>query len=133
MTTRDNEGYSESIYLDTKGVPTGGWGHAVTVGSKLPKAIWEAIYQYDLENAKADYAKLGLDLDPIRKEVMLDLLHNMGFGGVQEFKLMLAALKKKDWPEAARQLLDSGYKLDVRYFRAYRNAAMLESGKQWPS
>lgn len=49
----------------------------------------------------------GVVLDDVRKGAMLNLIFNMGVGGLSGFHNFLAAMQQKNWPEARNQLLDS--------------------------
>lgn len=47
------------------------------------------------------------NLSARRKACLIDLRFCVGPGGFRKFKKMIAALEKKDYPEAGRQILDS--------------------------
>ena len=44
-----HEGYRGEVYLDTEGVPTGGWGHAFLPGSRIPTEVAERLLRHDLQ------------------------------------------------------------------------------------
>jgi len=121
------EGYSEKVYNDPLGYPTGGWGHHFWHGSALPKSIWEKIFDYDYWVAERDYDRLGLDLDPVRRAVVIDLIFNMGLHRVQAFVKMLSALRNHDYLKAQDELLNSRYAEQVPR-RARENANLLATG-----
>ncbi len=122
------EGYRDSVYLDTMGVPTIGFGHALQKGSKIPKAAIDIIFEADYKQAATDYLKLGLSLDPIRRSAIIDLLFNMGLSRVIRFTNFIAALKAQDWSLAALELMDSNYARQLP-FRAGKNRDKILKGE----
>ena len=67
-------------------------------------------------------------LDDERKYALLDMVFQMGIGGVLNFKKMLAAMGVGNWKEAAVQCLDSEYAKQTPA-RAKRIARTIEKGK----
>ena len=104
-----HEGFKGEVYLDHLGNPTIGYGHCFAVGSKLPNDILEAIFDYDFKLAEQGYTTLDLELDDVRKGALIDLIFNMGLPRLKNFKLMLAALKRKDYLRASEELKCSRY------------------------
>ena len=47
MTSVFEGGYVDRVYLDTKGIPTGGKGHAFHVGSYVPVEASDAFFKQD--------------------------------------------------------------------------------------
>jgi len=124
-----NEGYRNRVYLDTKGIPTGGWGHAFLEGSRLPMQASIELFEHDFIEAMTRFHQLNLPVYGPRKLVLIDMIFNMGIGGVLTFEKMLAALEAGDYAEAARQILDSKYaRLDCPA-RAERNAKIMRTGE----
>jgi len=107
-----HEGYRDSIYIDTVGVPTGGYGHAFHEGSKLPDHIWESILSYDLSIVLEDHEKFisvnGLyHLNEKRQEVLFNMMFNLGYTKLSKFKKFIAAMQGEDFHIAAIEMLDS--------------------------
>jgi len=106
-----HEGLRHKIYIDTEGVPTGGWGHAFHVGSELPFDVCLRLFNHDFGNAIADVEfiqkKFGLDINGAREGVLINMAFQLGRARLLEFKKMLAALIIEDYDEAAAQILDS--------------------------
>lgn len=107
-----HEGYREAVYIDSVGVPTGGYGHAFHVGSTLPQLIWEEIFVEDLVAAERDLERL-MDKwnlhhisDP-RKLVLLDMMYNLGYSRLSKFRKMLTALREGKYQNAASEMVDS--------------------------
>lgn len=67
-------------------------------------------------------------LDDERQYALIDMVFQLGLGGVKKFKKMLAAMGVGDWKEAARQCLDSKY-AEQTPIRAKRIAKTIETGK----
>lgn len=121
------EGYRSEIYKDSLGNLTCGWGHFLSLGSKVPKIISHIFFKMDYARARREYYELELDLDPNRKIVLIDLLFNMNLERVKKFKRMLRALKVKDFNTAADELKDSLYYTQVGS-RARYNENVLRTG-----
>jgi len=106
-----HEGLRGRVYLDTEGVPTGGWGHAFHVGSELPFDVCLKLFNHDfgvaLSDAELIKEKFSLDLDGVREGVLIDMAFQLGRAKLMEFKNMIAALIVEDYDEAAKQILNS--------------------------
>lgn len=60
-------------------------------------------------------------LSPERQAVLIDMSFNLGGPKIQKFVGVKKAIIAGDFKTAAKQILDSGYRNDVK-IRAYRNA-----------
>lgn len=69
-------------------------------------------------------------LGPVRRAVLTDMAYNVGVAGLLGFRKLRTALALRDWPEAARQMLDSRWATQVGE-RAHRLARMMETDR-WP-
>lgn len=123
-----HEGYSDRVYLDTVGIPTGGYGHAFVVGSYIPPHIAHQFLWLDVKNAMDDYEKLKLDLDPVRRAVVVNMLFNLGLTRFKRFEDLIAALRVHDYAAAKKEILDSKYAKQVKG-RAVELAEMMLTGK----
>jgi lysozyme len=104
-----HEGWKNFPYLDTVGKTTIGVGFNLS-DRGLPDAVISQLLDSDMEyfNQKLTetfswYAQLSMP----RKVVLASVAFNLGLKGLMGFKKMLDAMAKKDYAEAARQLLDS--------------------------
>lgn len=108
---KSDEGYRDRVYIDTVGVPTLGWGHALHEGSHVPLAVSELFFKNDFDKAEADADWLlecrNIVLNNVRRYVIINMVFNLGKRGVSNFKKMFDALQSEDYEEAARQMLDS--------------------------
>lgn len=69
-------------------------------------------------------------LSGVRQAVLIDMCFNLGMPRLKGFRLMMTALESGDWPEAARQMLNSKWAADVKT-RADRLIRMMETD-EWP-
>lgn len=67
------------------------------------------------------------ELNEPRRCVLTDMAFNIGPTRLAGFVKMLVAIRRKDWSEAAAQLLDSAYAIQVKS-RAQANAKVLLEG-----
>lgn len=83
--------------------------------------------QYFIEqlNKKLPYFKC---LDPIRQMVLIDMAFNLGINNLLQFKKTLQAIEQANYTEAAKEMLNSKWAIQVGK-RALRLAKMMESGQ----
>ena len=114
-----HEGYRDKVYTDSLGNLTCGWGHFLREGSHVPVEAAEAFFKYDIASALTDFRTLSEDhkcllyLDINRKRVIVEMIYNLGLGGVRKFKNMLTAIKHEDYFGAADSMLDSKWAKQV--------------------
>ena len=109
---KKHEGYRSAIYLDSVGVPTGGWGHAFLTGSTLPVEIWKQIFEIDFESHRNDADRFinqhGLfDIGEARRVALIDLCFNLGLNKLNKFHATIENLKNGDYDKASMGLLNS--------------------------
>ena len=110
---KEHEGYRLDVYVDTLGFDTGGYGHKILPGEVPPttKEGWDKIFDEDFDKAWnltekfCEDNELSIPLDV--QCILCEMIYQMGFAGVSKFKMMITALKEKDFKEAAKQMLDS--------------------------
>ena len=126
-----HEGYRDKVYLDSEGHLTCGWGHCLRLGTKVPIEASEAFFKADLAMAVSDYIrlpkKLTDNLNVSRKRVIVEMIFNIGLPKLLGFKKMLAATEAQDWKEAAAQMRDSRWAVQVKG-RAQELADIYEKG-----
>jgi len=115
-----------------EGHPTIGIGRALDVrGISDDEA--EALFAADLADTSTALARERawvLELDPVRRAVLVDMAFNMGVRGLLGFRRALAALEIGDCETCAVEMLDSRWADQVGR-RATRLAATMRSG-DWP-
>ena len=135
--TKMREGLRLQAYPDRGGNQAIGYGHnspEITPGTIWTQAQCEAVFDQDYAAATSGAKQLiGLTwdlLDPIRQAALVDMVFEMGVGGVAEFRHMIAAVDAYRWSDAANSVIASAYASQV-HARASGAAEMLEFG-QWP-
>ena len=123
-----HEGYRPFVYYDSLGFPTAGYGHAFLPNSPISHDVAMALFEDDFCRAKKDYDKLKLDLDPVRRGVVLDMLFNLGLTRFRGFQKTIDALKKGDYEVAADEMLHSKLATQERG-RADHLVKMMREGK----
>ena len=126
-----HEGYRDTVYYDSVGVPTVGYGHALLEGSRVPAVVADILFEQDFNDAVKAYTILanrwGLDLNPVRRGVMLDMLFNLGVSRLVKFQKFLTALQVKNYDKAADEMLDSKWATQVGK-RAEKLSEMMRRG-----
>lgn len=126
-----HEGYRERVYLDSLGFPTVGYGHCLSPGSCITGQIAELLLDMDLAEVELDFAKLSFArrsaLNPARTMVIKDMLFNLGFPRVLQFRAMWDAIERGDFEAAAKEMLDSKWARQVGA-RATELAAIMRTG-----
>ena len=112
---KKHEGYRSSVYLDTLGKRTIGYGHLCTDSESWQDGVdydqkqLEKVFEYDFNIACKDAEKLIAreSIHPDAFCVLIDMCFNMGSPRVSRFKKMLAALETQDYQTASKEMLDS--------------------------
>lgn len=104
---RDNKFYP---YKDSLGKSTIGYGHLIT-SENFTNGITEQqadeLLSEDINIARIQYSKLSLALPQDWEDFMVIMIYQLGLGGVQKFRKMLAALKVQDYKTAIKESKDS--------------------------
>lgn len=123
------EGHSDSIYPDSKGIPTGGRGHAFYIGSKLPTEIWDLIFEHDINEAWGGFYTLGLtNLSRRRKWVCVAMIFQLGLKGFKGFRKTIEFLKQENYEYAAKEMLNSKWARVDSPARALRMSEIMLKG-----
>ncbi len=113
---RDHEGFRETIYLDTLKKATIGYGHLVTdeddfeEGKQYPKEVLLAVFEKDFEKAQNGADQLVGHITELHieaKNIVTEMIFQLGTQGVRNFKNMLSALAERDYQRASLEMLDS--------------------------
>lgn len=105
------EGLKLKMYLDSKSIPTIGYGHNLR-DVPISKRAATVILEDDIANAAtALVAKLPwvAQLDPARQMVLLDMSFNMGIAGLLTFEHTLFMIKNGEYANAANNLVTSAW------------------------
>jgi len=108
---KKHEGYRVDVYKCSEGFDTGGYGHKIIEGEEIPTTEegWSKLFEQDFQTAceGADNIIGDYDIDTTAKEVVIEMVYQMGEGGVSKFKGMLSALKEARYTDASDEMIDS--------------------------
>jgi len=116
-----HEGFLDRVYMDILGKATIGYGHLLTEeddfveGVIYDKDILEALFEKDFNKAVQGAEELlkdilrGYDIALVAKEVIIEMVFQLGKTGVSKFKKMFEALKNNDYSRAAAEMLNSAW------------------------
>jgi len=127
---KGHEGLRLKPYKDTVGKTTIGYGRNLDdVGISHDEA--SMMFGNDVARAEEDcrnrFAWFA-GLDPVRQDVIVNLVFNMGIGGVLGFKRMIAAIVAENWTQAAWELSNSAWRQQVGQERHDSLTEALEKG-----
>lgn len=125
----DHEGLRLKVYKDSLGFNTIGYGRCLdTQGITKAEAMF--LLENDITNV-LDYCQSTFtwfdDLDDTRKNVVASMVFNLGASGLAEFKKTIAAINKKEFDQAATEMLNSKWAAQVGK-RAVILSQMLREG-----
>jgi GH24 family phage-related lysozyme (muramidase) len=127
-----SEGISLKKYNDSEGYPTIGVGHLISKQDQIPDKITPEEAKEIFERDFRKHVELTSNLDVFqnlsdtRKGALVDMVFNMGLGGVQSFKNSLRLMSEGNFSEAAKSILRSKYATQVGE-RAERIANIINS------
>ena len=129
--TKLHEGKRLRAYQDTVGVWTIGYGtnlQELEIGEELATEwLYDAL-------RKAEVSAGGYPwfhgLSQPRKEVIVEMIYNLGLTRFDKFAKLKKALSESNWPEASEQMLASVWAEQVGV-RALRLATQMRSGARW--
>ena len=113
---KEHEGYRNKVYLDSLGKRTVGVGHLCVEdfwedGKEYEEKFLLTILEHDLQSAVKSAERLlkGCPiLDSLAREIVIEMVFQLGETGVSKFKNMLKALEEgPHYKTAAIEMLDS--------------------------
>ena len=130
----EHEGRRHSAYQDSKGYWTIGIGRLIDArkGGKITDEEMLYLLDNDVKRSASELKPFAwfTKQDKVRQEVLIELVISMGLGGLRGFKKMIAALEKKDYVQAGRELVDSKWAIqDVSHSRSTNIRFRLEHGR----
>jgi len=111
-----HEGLRLKPYVDTVGKITIGVGHNLT-DNGLTLAQVEDIFQSDVLEAHTDLQRVlpwVAGLTPIRQEVFVELVFNLGITDLAQFHTFLNLAQADDWNGASADLLTTKWSRQVK-------------------
>ena len=112
---KEHEGFRDQVYKDSLGFATIGYGHLVLSndpyeeGVTYSKEDLEKVFDGDFDTACSNANQLIKDL-PLHHQakcVLIEMVFQLGIGGVSKFKNMWKALGEGDYQTASEEMLDS--------------------------
>ena len=112
---KEHEGFRDQVYKDSLGFATIGYGHLVLPndpyeeGVTYSKEDLEKVFDGDFNTACSNANQLIKDL-PLHHQakcVLIEMVFQLGIGGVSKFKNMWKALGEGDYQTASEEMLDS--------------------------
>ena len=105
---KSDEGESLTIYNCTAGVPTIGIGRNLESG--ISKEESNYLFMNDLTRVEEELDRNFTwfrVLSSVRQGVLINMNFNLGLTRFMTFENMIAALEKRDYEEAAKEMIDS--------------------------
>jgi GH24 family phage-related lysozyme (muramidase) len=110
-----HEGFNNKVYKDSLGKLTIGYGHLITIKDNFKQDIEYStdelnnLFEQDFQIAfnQADQLLAGAQICEDAFGVIVEMIFQLGVGGVSKFKMMLNALRMHDYETAANQMLNS--------------------------
>jgi lysozyme len=124
-----HEGLKLKPYRCTAGKLTIGVGRNLD-DNGITDAEARMMLRYDIEVSRTSLLKYKWfnNLDPVRQDVVVNMVFNLGLPRFMQFKKTIAFLESEDWENAATEMLNSKWAKQVGK-RALELAAMIVTGK----
>ena len=116
-----DEGRVDKIYLDHLGLHTFGIGHLITVhdpengwsvGTDVGEYRVQEAFEDDVQSVISDCEKLYVQWEHLpeeAKQVIANMMFNMGLTRLSKFKGMKRGVDSRDWNAAADEMVDSNW------------------------
>ena len=128
-----DEGLRLEPYQDSEGWWTVGYGRLIDTrkGGKISEDEAEYMLNNDIDvvinQVIREFPWFG-DLSDARQEVILNMVFNLGLPKFKGFKNAITAMKRHDWTDASREMLDSLWSRQVGD-RAVRLSEAMRTGE----
>lgn len=109
-----HEGFSKNVYKCTAGYNTIGYGLNLDAG--ISEGLAEVILNYQVQEADRVLTKtfgFYTNLTQARKEVLLNMVFNLGLDGLKKFHRTLYLIERSRHEEAAVEMLNSKWAAQV--------------------
>lgn len=112
---KEHEGFVPRTYKDSLGKRTIGFGHLCVEpeqwddDKEYTREELERVFDKDFDEALKNAESLigERSINFIAKQVIIEMVFQLGIGGVGKFKKMWSALDNEDYGEASFQMMDS--------------------------
>lgn len=127
-----HEGKRSKVYTDSVGIQTIGVGRNLEdVGLSEDEIMY--LLENDIKRVLNDcwhHLPWFGDLSQERQYVIIDMVFNLGIHGFLKFKKLIAAIEKEHWQEAAREMINSQWAVQVGQRAAELAAIMAGKGDE---
>ena len=106
---KKNEGYISTVYKDSLGIDTIGYGFAIK-DLNLEEDICDIILERKINKLRAEVKKRFKwydNMPVIIREVVMEMCYQMGVTGFSKFKKTIGFFEAKDFKSASVEMLDS--------------------------
>jgi len=106
---KKNEGYISTVYKDSLGIDTIGYGFAIK-DLNLEEDICDIILERKINKLRAEVKKRFKwydNMPVIIREVVMEMCYQMGVTGFSKFKKTIGFFETKDFKSASVEMLDS--------------------------
>lgn len=132
---KSHEGFVNKIYKDHLGFPTIFFGHLITPednyeeDKEYPKEMGEKVFELDFQKALTSTENLigSRPVNHTAKEVLIEMVYQMGVGGVSKFKKMWKALGEGNYKTASEEMLSSRWANQTPHRCSKMSKKMLQS------
>jgi lysozyme len=124
-----HEGCRLTVYFDTVGVPTIGFGRNLRdKGISRREAL--LLLEHDIDDAIRDAQTFPWfkGLDSVRQRVVIDMVFNLGLTRFRTLRTLIEALERRDYGYAAERMRTFLWYRQVKS-RGVRLARMMETGE----
>ena len=125
----------DAVYQCTNGYNTIGYGHLLLPGESYPNGISQSqanlLFDQDIQISETGCKSIFSNFDSLsieRKTVLVDMAFNLGKKGLQNFKKMIAAIERYDFNQAADEMVDSKWYVQVK-LRGIRNVQIMRTSQ----
>lgn len=114
---KEHEGFRDTVYKDSLGKATIGYGHLITRADNFIEDVQYSkeelnnLFESDFETACDQAMTLisNFNICETAQGVIIEMVFQLGIGGVSKFKSMLAALNESNYTLAAEQMINSNW------------------------
>ena len=135
---KSHEGFSPTVYEDTLGYKTVGYGHLVlekdnfVVGEiyspEQLQGVFEADYNISFNNAHDLLEDKDIPYDPMVESVLIEMAFQLGLPRLKKFIKFIQGLQEEDYKKAADEMIDSRWAKQTPA-RAYELSTLIRNIK----